>query len=233
MQFAKSAVLAADQSDEDVVLRRSVLEGRLGEEIAADSLATLRAQVSELESEMLLHAQSLEESSDGGLISWFRAAIDELGFGFGWAPAISFTSDDPDAIQNAYVTPIPEVNKKHCGDGDWDRHRTTDFDQAFLSGETRHLVDRDRDRGDAYGVSLTLSWDLGDIAYEPESIDVSRETREVIELRDDVLRVPDCFEPFSPILVAAPLQLFAYYIAVGLGRDVDQPRNLAKSVTVE
>ena len=36
-------------------------------------------------------------------------------------------------------------------------------------------------------MSLTLSWDLGDIAYEPESIDVSHETREVIELRDDVL----------------------------------------------
>jgi hypothetical protein len=73
------------------------------------------------------------------------------------------------------------------GDSDWDRRRTTDRDQSFLSGEVRHLTDRDRDRGDFYGVSLTLSWDLGDIAYEPEVIDVSRETREVIELRDDVL----------------------------------------------
>ena len=73
------------------------------------------------------------------------------------------------------------------GDGDWDRSRSTDFDQAFISGETHHLIDSDRDRGDAYGASLTLSWDLADIAYEPESIDVSRETREVIELRDDVL----------------------------------------------
>ncbi len=53
------------------------------------------------------------------------------------------------------------------------------------------------------------------------------------EHSDDVLYVPDCYEPFSPILVAAPLQLLAYYIADGLGRDVDQPRNLAKSVTVE
>ena len=34
------------------------------------------------------------------------------GFGFGWAPAISFTADDPDAIQSAYVTPLPEVRKK-------------------------------------------------------------------------------------------------------------------------
>jgi glucosamine--fructose-6-phosphate aminotransferase (isomerizing) len=40
-------------------------------------------------------------------------------------------------------------------------------------------------------------------------------------------------EIISPILAVVPLQLFAYYTAVGLGRDVDQPRNLAKSVTVE
>jgi glucosamine--fructose-6-phosphate aminotransferase (isomerizing) len=50
---------------------------------------------------------------------------------------------------------------------------------------------------------------------------------------DAVLRVPDCLEAFSPIVVALPLQLFAYHVANGLGRDVDQPRNLAKSVTVE
>jgi glucosamine--fructose-6-phosphate aminotransferase (isomerizing) len=36
-----------------------------------------------------------------------------------------------------------------------------------------------------------------------------------------------------PILTAIPLQLFAYHLAVVLGRDVDKPRNLAKSVTVE
>jgi glutamine---fructose-6-phosphate transaminase (isomerizing) len=49
----------------------------------------------------------------------------------------------------------------------------------------------------------------------------------------DVIYVPECYEPFSPILVAVPLQLFAYYVAVNRGCDVDQPRNLAKSVTVE
>jgi glucosamine--fructose-6-phosphate aminotransferase (isomerizing) len=38
---------------------------------------------------------------------------------------------------------------------------------------------------------------------------------------------------FNPILTAIPLQLLAYYIAVKRGLDVDQPRNLAKSVTVE
>ncbi len=48
-----------------------------------------------------------------------------------------------------------------------------------------------------------------------------------------IIEIPDIDEFFSPLLVALPLQLLAYFIAVGLGCDVDQPRNLAKSVTVE
>ena len=50
---------------------------------------------------------------------------------------------------------------------------------------------------------------------------------------DDVLWVPDTHEAISPVLAIIPLQLFAYYVAVARGTDVDQPRNLAKSVTVE
>ena len=50
---------------------------------------------------------------------------------------------------------------------------------------------------------------------------------------DDVIYVPRTVEPLYPILAVVPLQLFAYDIAVALGRDVDKPRNLAKSVTVE
>ncbi len=53
------------------------------------------------------------------------------------------------------------------------------------------------------------------------------------EIADDVLYVPNCDEEFSPFLMVVPLQLFAYYCALELGCDVDQPRNLAKSVTVE
>lgn len=45
------------------------------------------------------------------------------GFGIGWAPAISFNGNDPNAIQNAYVTPIPEVRREHCHERDWDRVR--------------------------------------------------------------------------------------------------------------
>ncbi|MFH0751937.1 MAG: glutamine--fructose-6-phosphate transaminase (isomerizing) [Chloroflexota bacterium] len=50
---------------------------------------------------------------------------------------------------------------------------------------------------------------------------------------DDVLWVPDTIDALSPILAIIPLQLFAYHMAVARGTDVDQPRNLAKSVTVE
>ena len=50
---------------------------------------------------------------------------------------------------------------------------------------------------------------------------------------DDVLWVPDTHEALSPALAVIPLQLFAYHTAVARGTDVDQPRNLAKSVTVE
>jgi hypothetical protein len=50
-------------------------------------------------------------------------SIGAPGFGYGWAPAISFRSDDPDAIQNAYVTPIPEVERESCDERDWQRVR--------------------------------------------------------------------------------------------------------------
>ncbi len=53
------------------------------------------------------------------------------------------------------------------------------------------------------------------------------------ELSDYCIEIPEVEESLSPILTNIPLQLLAYYIAVAKGRDVDQPRNLAKSVTVE
>ncbi|HNY86243.1 MAG TPA: glutamine--fructose-6-phosphate transaminase (isomerizing) [Candidatus Hydrogenedentes bacterium] len=65
-------------------------------------------------------------------------------------------------------------------------------------------------------------------------ISVATEGDESIQAHsNDVIYIPECYEPYSPILVAVPLQLLAYHISANLGRDVDQPRNLAKSVTVE
>jgi len=57
--------------------------------------------------------------------------------------------------------------------------------------------------------------------------------REIKKLVDDVIYIPKTLEMLTPILTVIPLQLFAYYIGVLRGCDVDKPRNLAKSVTVE
>lgn len=55
----------------------------------------------------------------------------------------------------------------------------------------------------------------------------------VKELADYTIEVPETLEPFTPLLTTIPLQLLSYHMAVKLGKNVDQPRNLAKSVTVE
>ncbi|MCL6218783.1 glutamine--fructose-6-phosphate transaminase (isomerizing) [Zunongwangia pacifica] len=56
---------------------------------------------------------------------------------------------------------------------------------------------------------------------------------EVKELADHVIEIPETIESLTPLLTTIPLQLLSYHIAVMLGKNVDQPRNLAKSVTVE
>ena len=56
---------------------------------------------------------------------------------------------------------------------------------------------------------------------------------EIKEAADHVIYIPPAPEELAPILEIVPLQLLAYHIAVRRGCDVDQPRNLAKSVTVE
>ena len=55
----------------------------------------------------------------------------------------------------------------------------------------------------------------------------------ILELADDVFYIPKTIELFEPLLTVVPLQLLAYYIGTKRGFDVDKPRNLAKSVTVE
>lgn len=55
----------------------------------------------------------------------------------------------------------------------------------------------------------------------------------VSKIADYIIEVPEISECLTPLLTSIPLQLLAYYIAVNKGRNVDQPRNLAKSVTVE
>ncbi|QUI21577.1 glutamine--fructose-6-phosphate transaminase (isomerizing) [Vallitalea pronyensis] len=59
------------------------------------------------------------------------------------------------------------------------------------------------------------------------------DNKDISKIADDVIYVPRTHWMFTSLLANIPQQIFAYYISVGLGHDVDKPRNLAKSVTVE
>lgn len=61
----------------------------------------------------------------------------------------------------------------------------------------------------------------------------SQQDKELVKYVDYVIRVPEADELLNPLLTVIPLQLLAYYVAIARGNDVDKPRNLAKSVTVE
>jgi glucosamine--fructose-6-phosphate aminotransferase (isomerizing) len=61
----------------------------------------------------------------------------------------------------------------------------------------------------------------------------SKNARPIMELSDEYIAIPETIDMFMPILTVIPTQLFAYYCSVERGIDVDKPRNLAKSVTVE
>lgn len=62
---------------------------------------------------------------------------------------------------------------------------------------------------------------------------VNKKSSEAAKLADDIIVIPKTIEPLQPILAAVVTHMFAYYVADELGRDIDKPRNLAKSVTVE
>jgi glucosamine--fructose-6-phosphate aminotransferase (isomerizing) len=65
------------------------------------------------------------------------------------------------------------------------------------------------------------------------AITQNKHVKQVEKVADVVVNIPDIDPLFAPIAAVTPLQLFAYYMAVQKGCDVDKPRNLAKSVTVE
>jgi len=62
---------------------------------------------------------------------------------------------------------------------------------------------------------------------------VTRGDQKLAEITDHRIEIPPTLEILNPILCSIPLQLFAYYCALYRGCEIDKPRNLAKSVTVE
>jgi len=104
-----------DQTEDDSGYEYAHLEGRWGTGSHRKWCAILtRKQFDKFVQRCGLVAEDVET----------MGSIGAPGFGFGWAPAISFHNDDPDAIVSAYVTPLPEVEKEHFDDRDWDRVRS-------------------------------------------------------------------------------------------------------------
>jgi glucosamine--fructose-6-phosphate aminotransferase (isomerizing) len=114
--------------------------------------------------------------------------------------------------------------------------------EGFASGEMKHgaiaLIDENFPSICIVPQDSVYEKNLSNIAEikarSGKVIAIATEGDEKIkELVDDVIYIPKTLEMLTPILATIPLQLFAYYMAVLKGLDVDKPRNLAKSVTVE
>jgi glucosamine--fructose-6-phosphate aminotransferase (isomerizing) len=114
--------------------------------------------------------------------------------------------------------------------------------EGYSAGEMKHgpiaLVDESFPT-----VAITLNNEMfGKMTSNVEEIKARKgpviaiateDDRRVESLVDDVFYIPSISEPLEPLLAVVPLQLFAYYMGVGRGINVDRPKNLAKSVTVE
>jgi glucosamine--fructose-6-phosphate aminotransferase (isomerizing) len=114
--------------------------------------------------------------------------------------------------------------------------------EGYAAGELKHgpiaLLDRDTPLVAVATASATYEKVISNIAEvrarEAPVVAVATEgDEEITRYAQDVLYVPETIEALAPIVTTLPLQLFAYEVAVARGTDVDQPRNLAKSVTVE
>jgi glucosamine--fructose-6-phosphate aminotransferase (isomerizing) len=114
--------------------------------------------------------------------------------------------------------------------------------EGYPAGEMKHgpiaLIDRDMPvvvlatKNDVYEKVISNIEEVR--AREGKIIALaSPSDREIVKKVDDVIFIPETLPSLTPILLTLPLQLLAYYMADFKGTDVDQPRNLAKSVTVE
>jgi len=114
--------------------------------------------------------------------------------------------------------------------------------EGYAAGEMKHgpiaLIDREMPvvtlatRNEVYDKVLSNIEEVK--AREGKVIALaSQSDREIVKKVDDVIFIPETHPSLTPLLLTLPLQLLAYYMADFKGTDVDQPRNLAKSVTVE
>ena len=114
--------------------------------------------------------------------------------------------------------------------------------EGYAAGEMKHgpiaLIEKEYPvvcictRGATYEKMISNMREVE--ARKGKIIAIANENDDLVkEITDEVIEVPETMEEISPILNVVPLQLLAYYVALERGCDIDKPRNLAKSVTVE
>ena len=115
--------------------------------------------------------------------------------------------------------------------------------EGFAGGELKHgpiaLIDSGTPViailpvGDEHGLNEKMLSNIQEVKARGARVIVITEEGANIEGAEHIIRIPVVPALLQPILATVPLQLFAYEMALARGNDVDQPRNLAKSVTVE
>ena len=115
--------------------------------------------------------------------------------------------------------------------------------EGFAGGELKHgpiaLIDRGTPviailpAGKEHALDEKMLSNIQEVKARGARVIVIAEEGVVVEGAEHVITIPTARPIFQPILATVPLQVFAYEMAVARGNDVDQPRNLAKSVTVE
>jgi hypothetical protein len=153
---------------------RAVFVGERGVFLGRRLNEALEAPVA---SELLMAPRPSSASHEPGIEEVRKAALAYLDLGPEWMRSLR------EGVVRRGALPVVGLRLG----ADRSRSRNRDYDESFVSGALHHLNDWDRDRNTDYAVSLSLSWDLADLAYHPESIDVSDEARDVLELRDEVL----------------------------------------------
>ena len=114
--------------------------------------------------------------------------------------------------------------------------------EGYPSGELKHgplaLIDSQMattvimPKDSMFGKNLNIVKEINSKGGKVISI-TSNKAKAISNKDDDTIYMPDTSELISPLLTCIPLQLFSYFTAIKLGRNVDKPRNLSKSVTVE
>jgi len=115
--------------------------------------------------------------------------------------------------------------------------------EGFAGGELKHgpiaLIDQGTPviailpSGHAHSLDEKMLSNIQEVKARGARVIVIAEEGVSVEGAEHIIRIPVVSALFQPILATVPLQVFAYEMAVARGNDVDQPRNLAKSVTVE